>query len=541
MVWAARAIGSDTRFAILRALAEYAGHSLSVRELARLAHVSAMQASRISRELVREGAVRRESRGRAAAMAADLGHPLFREVVLPLLAFERAELTRVARLIGERLGESGQTPFSISARVHPDGPQLLVTTRPGTRRREIAGPTRQIASDSVLRPSMRVLTVAELLREAAQFHLQPLWGSTPAELGEETMRTTDLPASIEHNFSNGSEGWIVHDPLAQRVRWLNRSALMLSGARPVLAPVAPSEPYAVETLVSGGAGECYVGVCFHLADTDNFETIYLAPAAGGKPQAVQYDPILNGSTTWQVFGDADGLASAPLVPERWHSLRLHVWESIAEVFVDNDEVAVFSLRSGLHRGRVGLWGYLPSYVSTFEVRELDIPAPSRLAARQAVPEGTVVDWLVARMTPGTDGPVRAERASSEHNGVLCLNRLYRAEPGAVAYVACDFKVPPATRELVLETGYSDRVRVWIDGTLVHQGEWRWDPPVGTDGRIRAGHRRISVAAQPGGRHLVAEVTSIEPGFGWGITARLVADGHACKATVPRNLAVPATV
>ncbi len=120
---------------------------------------------------------------------------------------------------------------------------------------------------------------------------------------------SSLPSTIRHDFAAGVEGWVIHDPVAQRVHWLGREALMLGSARPILAPVAPEPPYTIRATLSGGPGESYVGFCFHLADVENYETIYLAPGSGGQPTAIQYDPVMNGSTTWQIFGDADGIGT----------------------------------------------------------------------------------------------------------------------------------------------------------------------------------------------------------------------------------------
>ena len=176
-----------------------------------------------------------------------------------------------------------------------------------------------------------------------------------------------MSGTIRHSFSDGVAGWEIHDQAARRVSWLGREALMLGGAGPVLAPVAPEPPYTIRATVSGGAGESYVGVCFHVEDAENFESIYLAPHAGGLPEAIQYDPIIKGSNTWQIFGDAGGIAAAPLRPQHWHSLRVDVWTDVSQVYVDDESRprATFTLRSGVRQGRVGLWGYLLSYVADF--------------------------------------------------------------------------------------------------------------------------------------------------------------------------------
>jgi hypothetical protein len=155
----------------------------------------------------------------------------------------------------------------------------------------------------------------------------------------------------------------------------------------------------------------------------------------------------------------------------------------------------------------------------------------------------VHEWLVARYDRQSGTFIELRPATSEHNGTLCLNRLYRAEPGAGAFAACELEVPPASGETVLEVGYSDRARVWLKNLLLHEGEWRWDPAAGTDGRIRPGHVKIPIPGEPGRQLLLVEVVymemgALEAGFGWGLTARAVANGKPCQWRPPSTLQVP---
>lgn len=351
-----------------------------------------------------------------------------------------------------------------------------------------------------------------------------------------------MASTFYHSFAEGLKAWTLDNAQAEAATWLGRQALMLQSGF-LLAPLEIEPPYSLKATVSSGPGECYVGFCFHLADAENYETVYLAPQAVDRPTGIQYDPVINGSNTWQVFGDADGLAAGrlrpPLLSEHWHALALDVWADIAHVRVDDDPTpkAVFPLRSGLRRGGVGLWGYLPSYVADFEVRPLSAPPPPIPEPKVAVPAGTVREWLVAQYDEQVQTFVGPRRAKSEHNGTLCLNRLFRAAPAARASVACDLTVPRHAGQAVVELGYSDRCRVWWDDALVHEGEWRWDPPT-SDGRIRPAQVTVPVPTTPGSHRLSAEIAVAEPPFGWGVTARVVADGVPCEWLPASTLHMP---
>ena len=336
---------------------------------------------------------------------------------------------------------------------------------------------------------------------------------------------------FRHAFADGLEGWEVVDVVAEPGEWLGRRAARLSKGGVLLAPFTPEPPYAVELTLAGGAGESYVGACFHLQDAQNYEAVYLAPHLGGQMEAIQYDAALHGSMTWQVFSGPDTLAPAPLQRERWHELRLEVWPDVVHVYMDAPEAdegsaaaarqpaaapaATFALRTGFTGRCVGVWSYLPCYVAELAIRALTAPRPA-VPPLQRAPSGTVGEWLVGNRVIG-----------SEANGTLCFNRLASIDAGVLTAV-CEVLVPEGARHLSLELGYSDRATVWWDDHVVHEGEWRWNPKAGADGRVRLGHVTVPLHTVATGWHaLRAEVAASEP-FGWGLNARVLADGVPCE-------------
>jgi len=104
--------------------------------------------------------------------------------------------------------------------------------------------------------------------------------------------------------------------------------------------------------------------------------------------------------------------------------------------------------------------------------------------------------------------------------------------------ACEIEVPARSQRVVLEIGYSDRARVWLNNGFLHEGEWRWDAVAGTDGRIRPGHVRTPIPAGPGRHLLLMEITALEGGFGWGVTAHAVADDKPCQWWPASKLPAP---
>ena len=81
-------------------------------------------------------------------------------------------------------------------------------------------------------------------------------------------------------------------------------------------------------------------------------------------------------------------------------------------------------------------------------------------------------------------------ARVEENGTLNLNRVLDHAPGTSAYAGCQVRSDAEGRAL-LSLGFSDRLRLWPNGELLHEGQWRWNPAQGSDGRVRPERRQLS--------------------------------------------------
>ncbi len=173
-------------------------------------------------------------------------------------------------------------------------------------------------------------------------------------------------------------------------------------------------------------------------------------------------------------------------------------------------LVVRPLRAGSPEGRVGVWGHLPCTIRNLAVT----PATGPLPAAPVPPApscGTVTAW---RLPDGTPLP-------PEVNGALNLNRYLPYSPGAAAELHATLDAPSA-RDAVLDLGYSDRLRLRLNGTLIHEGAHRWDPPR-SDGRVLPLAAAVPVRLRAGANALVASLAVDEP-FGWGL--RLAVDHPA---------------
>jgi len=97
---------------------------------------------------------------------------------------------------------------------------------------------------------------------------------------------------------------------------------------------------------------------------------------------IQYDPVMNGSCTWQIYNGPPYQAKAPFDPGEGAKLALDVGPNSVAVFVGEQaapRLVIPNLQLGRSTGRIGVWGYLPGYIRKLTIREkagFSVPAVS---------------------------------------------------------------------------------------------------------------------------------------------------------------------
>ncbi|MFC1662001.1 hypothetical protein ACFL3S_11225 [Gemmatimonadota bacterium] len=299
------------------------------------------------------------------------------------------------------------------------------------------------------------------------------------------------------------DGLEIHASAAEIVRVGGESVLSLDGL--VVHPSFDLQEACVEVEVLA-KGSCYPGIGFHLSDADDFELTYAVPHASGQPDAIQYDPIFNGSNTWQIYNGPAFQRSASVPQEVWFTLRVDFTPGRAAVRIDGQPPLVIDpLAHGRRSGRIGLWTYGPALF-----KNLGVSAPAPLDAMSGYPQvkkpGTISEWML----PGV-GIITCEA-----NGVLNLNRYLRPSEEPVS-VLHSFHMP-ASQDVEFGLGFSDELILQLDGETIFQGENKFSgfESLMTRGWIVPESRKTKCHLAAGSHVLSATVRVTEP-FGWGLT------------------------
>jgi hypothetical protein len=314
----------------------------------------------------------------------------------------------------------------------------------------------------------------------------------------------------------------IHASTARIVDEDGGKALELEGV--ALIPNLRLENVGIEVEILATA-PCYPGVAFRYSDMAAFELAYAVPGVSGQSDAIQYDPVFNGSNTWQLHTGPAFQKQATVPMGEWFTLRVDAKGGRAVIQVgEQPPLIVERLSHGETAGRIGLWSYRPA-----KFRNLRVTPPRSLESLSGeypeAPSGAIDAWWL-------EG---AGTVSCEPNGVLNLNR-YLAAPDTLARLVRSFHVDSET-DLELAFGFSDELRLNLDGKVLFEGAHTFSgfDSESSRGWVLPESSRLVRHVSAGRHELEAWLRVTEP-FGWGLMIALRGEGVGLLPPVEKKAA-----
>lgn len=236
------------------------------------------------------------------------------------------------------------------------------------------------------------------------------------------------------------------------------------------------------------------GVFWHASDdgSDN-EYFYIRQHKSGEPDAVQYTPMRGGLTSWQIYADANAIAPFAFTHEGWNHFKMIVKGDQADIYFNGSGqplLHVPDLATDRGHGRVGFRATGPNgkfNIANLTIRSLDqgegiVGKPNNLTAP---PPGIIPRWVVSRPfaedvvagqleLPAKVGKLgNVATVSVEPFGILDLSRAVSPQPDADTVLVASRIVSDKARPVRLRFGYSDRLRLFLNGKLVFDGAADW--------------------------------------------------------------------
>jgi hypothetical protein len=293
----------------------------------------------------------------------------------------------------------------------------------------------------------------------------------------------------------------------------------------------------------------FVYVKFRVQSDDEYEAIYFRPHKTNLPDAVQYDPVWNGESNWQLYHGEGGTVAVPLPHEGWMHVRIAVEGKRAALFLDRaaEPQMVMALARDPAPGYLAFQSFTPpvpgppagappeastgaftnivvrSGTSSFRFAGTAAAAPVvpglvnrwQVSPPFEVPRGLVSQLPAALMSGKRAWPTYAV----EPTGVLVIGRHVRRPAAQAAVVSRLILRSPTASLRRLRLGYSDYVTVFVNGRPIFGGDahYSFDRPR-QDGVIGLDQATLWLPLRAGENELLFLVAD---GFGgWGLMAQL---------------------
>lgn len=301
---------------------------------------------------------------------------------------------------------------------------------------------------------------------------------------------------------------------ADIVSWRGHTALRLNGL--AVVPDLNLAEGSLEVFI-GAEGAAYCGAAFRVRDSLNFELAYAQPHTSGGWDALQYDPVMNGVNTWQLYHGPGAQKAASIPTGDWFRFRIDFKDGWSRIQVNDEEpLYVPKLAHGHRDGFIGVWSYLPACFRDLSVSgrcEADDFAPP---AGPNLPAGLVKDWFL-------DG---LGKVSCDDNGIVNLNRCL---PSTVTEARLRRRFGlERDADVTLRFGFSDLITIRLDGAVVceERHTYRQSPEWHERGYVSL-DRALAVPLAAGEHEIELELKRTEH-FGYGFILALEGEGISLR-------------
>jgi hypothetical protein len=307
---------------------------------------------------------------------------------------------------------------------------------------------------------------------------------------------------------------------------LGRPCVRFDNDAPVAVPLGDTElvdgTIQVDVALSGE--RAFPGLTWRMRG-ENHEAFFVRPHQSGNPDSVQYTPVFNGVSAWQLYHGSGFWNEVEIPVERWFTLRIAIAGDRGEAYVDTmDEPAlVFSrLRLPVAAGLIGLQPGGPGV--HFARFSYDAAMPKLRGAPPSVQElepGTVPAWMVSNIVREGVPPAAARTwtyLESEPTGLANLARVHPLGTTLNTVFARATLVARTAGTRALDLGFSDRAVVYLNGQPIFAGR---DDYRSRDYRFLGSIGYWDTLFLPlveGNNELIVAVS--ESFGGWGLMARL---------------------
>ena len=284
----------------------------------------------------------------------------------------------------------------------------------------------------------------------------------------------------------------------------------------------------------------FVYVMFRMQTDSAYEDFYIRPHKSGAPDALQYAPVYQSASAWQLYHGVNGTASVEIDPSAWTRLRIVLHGRQAAIFLGDTLKPVMIVPRLGHEPRAGyiaLRGFLPAGVAVtgpivrfanLRVRPSHVPFTFAPQVDAGPAAGVVRSWMVgdafvppdsALWSVPANATTHMRRVDALASGLVELHRVVPLAPAmrSVATVARLTVSADTAGFYRMDLGFSDRVTTIVNGRPVFYRDDAYDYSNRRDGLIGFSQATLFLPLRVGSNVLEFIVSDVFGG--WGIMGR----------------------
>jgi hypothetical protein len=302
-----------------------------------------------------------------------------------------------------------------------------------------------------------------------------------------------LPVNAKNtNTSNirlNNDNFTVEGKEAKFVSYKGEESLLLNDASATLNDISFLNG-TIEYDIAFSEKRNFVGVKFRQQDSKNSEEFYIRPHQSGNPDANQYTPVFNGLSAWQLYHK--GFSSKVNYNfDDWNHVKIIVSGKQGEVYINDMHKPAFAIAEFLRPIESGSISFssarADAHIANVSIVKDDKPQTLSTYSKTSKPSadnkrfGYVSKWQISdifsekQLAKVTEldqqdiAKVNWHAITADSYGVVNMARVQGVNKSSNSAFAKFTMDSNKTQTKALHFGYSDKVRVFVNNTLVYVG------------------------------------------------------------------------
>lgn len=311
----------------------------------------------------------------------------------------------------------------------------------------------------------------------------------------------------------------------------NRETLLLNGGRATVKNQIFTNG-TIEVDVYANSIRSFAGITFR-KQNDNMEEVYMRMHKSSQADAVQYTPIFNNESNWQLYREYQ--ANVAFKNTGWNTLRLDVNNNSAEVFVNDKKVlTIDQLRTDSNEGEIGLFTLFSNRFSNFRVTHKEAVGEPKIGENSPVNPNIITQWEITNAKAYNEPEFHFDdilnekfmTVKTEDSGLLPFSKYIKRstsgdfEENEEEYTVASTTIQADSSETrIFSFDYSDKIIVYLNGKAIFKGNNAFlAKGVQHMGHMDINTNKLYLTLEKGEN--IIHCLVIDKANGWGIMAKL---------------------